>query len=342
MPEPTAQNMNPEGNPLPPPNPNAPTEPSQGTPDLVELVVYGEPKRFDLSIPEQRSEYTKFAQKGVAADTKFQEAADTAKGAEAAVAMQKAFNSLLQDGDLEALQAIGQQYGIPKGEIDTIIQEARDSQAISEMPDFTTHEKSGLVSNDPTKRQGQGQGQGQPPEIDDRIVKGFQDVFKALGDIKESQAKPIDFGSLTDDMKRVVAPLEDSRINGIIEKVLDKDPELGYTMKNSPGNRRAAVLKLVREKCDGRLSQHNGDFGDGTRILSEVLPEIKVFIKNYDTPSDPTTPSMGIGPSPNQSSAGLYPGSKDPDPVSSKDPAFDRHIGDCIQNAMQKLDTSGR
>jgi hypothetical protein len=96
----------------------------------------------------------------------------------------------------------------------------------------------------------------------------------------------------------VLREAERTRIEGIVGGALDKDEDIRYNMEAHSPEGRAAIRRFVDEKIRGRLDSdvYRGQFGDGTRILSEVIPEIRDHLKALGTPGKRTTTGLGQAP----------------------------------------------
>ncbi len=89
-----------------------------------------------------------------------------------------------------------------------------------------------------------------------------------------------------------------------------------------------AIRRFVDEKIGGRLDQYGGDFGDGTRILAEVLPEVREHLQALGTPGKRT--NAGLGHAPGGGDTEIYPKQK-PDHVPSTDgDRFDQNVLETI------------
>ncbi len=203
------------------------------------------------------------AQTSAAGREKFAEAAEIRKDAAKAIAIQEDMDAVFKDGDLDAFRRVGAAYGIPGDEVEKIAQNAFSG------------------------------------ETDENVV---EEYFKESVENEQKQAtrsrsnEPIDYSKLTPDIQRVLREAENTRINGIVQNALDKDEKIAYNMEKQSPEGRTAIRQYVDEKISGRLTSFGGDFGDGARILAEVLPEIREHLQALGTPGDRTLTGLGHAP----------------------------------------------
>ncbi len=229
------------------------------------------------------------AQTGAAGREKFQEAAEVRKEASRALAIQEDLEMVFKDGDIDAFRRLGAQYGVPGDEVEKIAARTFGDE----------EDEDGEVVNSYLKEE-------------------------AEGKTRSRQDEPIDYSKLSPDVQRVLREAEKTRIDVIVKNALDKDENIAYNMDAQTPEGKKAIRDYVDEKIRGRLDSFAGDFGDGTRILAEVLPEIKAHLQALGTPGQRT--KTGLGQAPGGGDTEVYP-SKLPDHVSSTEgDAFEQNV----------------
>lgn len=333
MPDNNAQNAN--VNPNPNPNPDAvlsqvpiPTDAGDATPvvqvpasavppqlagaphpDMETIIVNG--KAVQVT-PEQK---TALAQKGAAADEKFQDAATQRKEAEAAIQLKDDFEILKETGDINAFRRIGAQMGLPGDQVEEAARIVYEGVSQEEDPDDENRHWD--------KREA---GRGAGPPVDGE---------KLLAQIKaEMEGREVGYDNLSEDVKTALLHVEEKRINEIVEKALDTDEVIRYYMNSYDDRGKEAIRLMVDEKIRGRLDSSDGSFGDGARILREVVPEVRTHLEAVGTPSR-TTPQMGLGPAPGGTGNQVYP-TKPPDHVPSTETGFEDHITQTLAHNLAK------
>jgi hypothetical protein len=153
--------------------------------------------------------------------------------------------------------------------------------------------------------------------------------------------KQTGFSDLSDDLQTVIGDAEQIRVDKIIQNTLDSDEVLAYYMTVYDTKGQKAIRDMIDEKVRGRLDASDGKFGDGTRILREVVPEVRERLEALGTPNR-STPQMGLGPAPgSQSGADLHP-RKQPDHVPSTEAGFEEHIADTLAHNLFKAQQGGQ
>jgi hypothetical protein len=246
-------------------------------------------KRGDETIQVTTEELVKRAQKNWNADVTTQQAAEMRKEAAAALAIQEDLEAA-KEGDADAFRRIGLTMGLPADVVEAITQKT-----------FADDE-------------------------DENILDSYLNESTNSG----RRAGPVDISQLSPDIQRALYIVEKQRMNEIVNSALDKDTDIAYNMKEQSPAGQAAIRKFVADKIQGRLNnQYGGDFGDGTRILSEILPEVREHLKALGTPGQRT--HTGLGSSPSASAGGVYP-TKMPDHIpSTAGEDFDQHILDLLR-----------
>lgn len=232
------------------------------------------------------------AQTGAAGREKFQEAAEIRKENAKALAIHEDLEMVFKDGDVDAFRRIGAQMGVPGDQVEEIAKKT-----------FGTKDD----------------------EDEDVVNTYFEESDKAdKRDTRSRDTGPVDYSRLTPDVQRVLRGAEKTRIDGIVQNALDKDEFIAYNMNAQTPEGRAAIRHYVDEKIRGRLDSFNGDFGDGIRILAEVLPEIRGHLQALGTPGKRTP--TGLGHAPGGGDTEVYP-TKLPDHVpSTEGDAFEQNI----------------
>ena len=233
------------------------------------------------------------AQTGAAGREAFQEAADVRKGNAKALAIQEDLEMVFKDNDLDAFRRLGAQYGVPGDEVEKIAARA-----------FSTEDEEAE---------------------DEEVVNSYlKEEAATVAEARSRSEGPVDYSKLSPDIQRALREVEKTRIDGIVKNALDNDEVIAYNIDAQTPDGRQAIRDYVDEKIRGRLSSFNGDFGDGSRILAEVLPEIKAHLQALGTPGKRTL--TGLGHAPGGGDTEVYP-TKKPDHVpSGEGDAFDQHI----------------
>lgn len=237
----------------------------------------------------------KEAQTGAAGRQAFQDAAAMRKENSRSAAIEEDLKMVFEEGDEDAFRRVGAAYGIPQEEIDAAAQNA-----------FSTDDEDGDVVN-----------------------QYFNEAEEAeKGESRSRTTGPVSYGDMAPDVQRALRGVESTRMEKIINAALDNDEKIAYNMEAHTPEGRAAIRSLVDEKIRGRLANYGGDFGDGTRILQEVLPEIRGLLDAFGTPGQKT--NMGLGSAPGGDGTAGHP-PKRPDHVPSTDgDAFEQNILDTM------------
>ncbi len=229
------------------------------------------------------------AQQAVAGRRRFEEAATIQKDAASAIALKEDLHAALTDQDADAFRRVGASFGINGTETEEMIQrmwgDNQDENVVEQYFDESNNN-----ANRATR---------------------FQDN------------EPVDYSRLTPDLQRALRGVESSRIEKIVDNALDNDKTIAYNMETYTPEGRVAIRRYVNEKIRGRLDTFDGDFGDGTRILAEVLPEIREHLQALGTPGQQTR--TGLGQAPGGGGVEVHPTSL-PDHVPSTDEEFDQHV----------------
>jgi hypothetical protein len=232
------------------------------------------------------------AQKGAAAQEKFQQAAETRKEAAKALSLQEDLEAVIQEGDPDAFRRLGASYGIPGDRVEEMLREFED------------------------------EGDNDDPE------ESFQRESKQQQRQSQQALSGVDFNALSPDLQRIVLQAERDRIDTIVDAALDKDELIAYNLSRQTPEGRAAIREYVDEKIRGRLPQYGDDFGDGARILADVLPEVKRHLQALGTPGQRT--QVGLGPAPGGLGTEAYP-TKRPEYVpSTEGDAFEQNIAQLL------------
>lgn len=244
-------------------------------------------------------------QKGGAADENFRKASDLTKENASAINLQEDFNTIMgadDDAAEDAFRRIGEEMGVPQDEIDRITDET-----------FGEEEEEG----DP--------------------IDAYDDEISTRRTQREPVNEgPIDYSRLAPDVQRALRMVENNRIKEIVQTAIDSDEVVSYNMKLHDVKGQAAIRAYVDEKIRGRLDAFGGDFGDGNRILAEILPEVRDHLQALGTPK--SRGPLGLGQSPGGGDMEVYP-KKRPDHVSSTEgDAFEQNILETIAYEQVKAE----
>ena len=307
---------------VPPQIMNAP-HPSQT--QLVRLVTDGREEFIT------QDELVRRAQKGGSADSKFQAAAAQSKEADDAIRLKADLELLAETGDVSAFRRAGAAMGLSGDEVEEaarIVYEQMDENTTS--PGQDNFDENTLY--EPKTPQG-----GQQMNIASRMAMLEAELMKTKAMLATGKTG---YGDLDESLQTVVVDVEQRRVERIIQNALDSDEVLAYYMKGYDAKGQQAIRDMIDEKVRGRLDASDGSFGDGTRILREVVPEVKKTLEAIGTPTR-LTPQMGFGPSPGGQEANIYP-TKEPDHVSSTEAGFEEHIAQMLQHNIFKAGEGGR
>lgn len=243
------------------------------------------------------------AQTGVAGREAFQQAAEQRKENAKALASQEDLELVFKDNDVDAFRRLGAAHGVPGDQVEAIAKR---------------------TFGDPSE--------GGDEDEDEKVVNTYlkEDAARReAGQTRSRSDSPVDYDKLTPDLQRIMRGAEKVRIDEIVQIALDKDEQLAYNISGQTPEGRKAIHDMVDEKIRGRLPEFGGDFGDGVRILAEVLPEVKTHLQALGTPGQRTR--TGLGHAPGGGDTEVYP-TKKPDHVpSSEGEAFEQHILEDLQ-----------
>lgn len=298
-------------NAVPPQMANAPHPYEQ---QMTPIVVDGVTQMVD------HNKLVELAQKGVSSNSRFQEAAAKSKEAESAIALKADMELLAETGDVNAFRRAGALMGLSGDEIEEAArivyeQDGGDSASPDENDEYDrTPQASGNLN------------------LAQRLAQIEAELVKTKAQLSGRQATK--FGDLDETLQTVIVDVEQTRVDKIIQKVLDSDQVLGYYMDSYDTKGQAAIRGMIDEKIRGRLDASDGKFGDGAQILREVIPEVRETLEALGT-SNRTTPQMGFGPAPGGQGADIYP-TKMPDHVPSTEAGFEEHIAQVLQHNQFK------
>lgn len=259
--------------------------------------------------PEQMLAY---AQKGAAADERFQDAAEQRKEAESAIRLKEDFDRLKETGDINAFRRIGAEMGLPGDQVEEAARMVYEGVEEGEGD-----------SDDENQYWDKSEGSG-------RGAERGADSRQLLAQVKAEleNRPPVGYDNLSEEVQTALLHVESERINEIVQKALDKDDVIRYYRNSYDERGKEAIRSMVDEKIRGRLDSSDGQFGDGTQILREVVPEVRTLLEAIGTPSR-TTPQMGLGPAPGGTGNQVYP-TKPPEHVPSTETGFEDHIAQTI------------
>lgn len=278
----------------------------RGVPQVTEqpiertLKVDGKEVKLTLTPTEEAA----LLQKGLAADERFREAADLRKQAEQGMALRTDLEQIIKEGDVDAFRRMGATMGIPATEVEAAAQKIWGDG--SEDDEWEDREERPLSTQ--------------------RTIK------------EKVQDGPVPFNKLDPQVQRLLLRQEKARIDEIIGNALDKNETVRYNMEQYDSDGQKAIRQLVEEKVRGRLSATNGDFGDGSQILPEVLREIEATLKALGSSRRSLSP-LGMGPAPGGGDPGIYP-KKKPDHVSSRTGAFEDSIQQTIEYHLRNAQST--
>ena len=270
------------------------------------------------------------AQKGVASDNRFQEASSKSKEADAAINFKADMDLLAETGDISAFRRAGAAMGLSGDEVEEAARVVYESNEEPSPGSEGFDENSLYTNNGPPPGQATGVGQ--------QIAALTAMVQKLQG---QASGKQTGFGDLSEDLQTVIGDAEQIRVDKIIQNVLDSDDVLSYYMGSYDKKGQSAIRSMIDDKVRGRLDASDGKFGDGTRIMREIVPEVREHLEALGTPNR-STPQMGLGPAPGgQSGADIYP-RKQPDHIPSTEAGFEEHIGETLAHNLFKAQQSGQ
>ncbi len=285
--------------------------PHPGQAQMTEIIVDGQRQLVT------HAQMVELAQKGVSSGNRYQEASVKSREAEEAIAFKSDMDLLAETGDISAFRRAGAHMGLTGDEVE---EAARIVYAQMEGDDDDGEEAfdENTLYEDPPQRGGR-------VTPDQRIRLLELEIQK----MKAGQGASTKFGDLDESLQTVVVTVEQDRVNKIIQNSLDSDEVLRYYMSSLDPKGQQAVRNMVDEKVRGRLDASDGQFGDGTRILREIIPEVREHLEALGTPSR-STPQMGLGPAPGGTGgANIYP-TKEPDHVPSTESGFEEHIQETL------------
>jgi hypothetical protein len=283
-----------------PPEDTPGDEKGSGEENLIPLVVDGTEQRVTLEKAKE------LAQKGVAAEKRFQEAAQMRKEAERGVRVTELLKKVTEEHDLDSFRELCKESGL---------NEEQTEQAIA------------------VGWQEEGEEVDTGPEPDD--TKGVLAELKKS--IEASQRRKLKYDDLDTDLKRAFEDMESGRISKIVQNSLDKHPKIGYYMRTLDDKGQKAIRDMIHDGIQGRLDEVGGDFGDGSQVLPQVLSKVSERLEALGSP-ERTTPPTGLGPSPGVGTSGSLP-EKAPEHVSSSEAGFEQHILEMIVHNARKAES---
>lgn len=292
---------------------------------LTELIVDGQ------KLVVTQEELVRRAQKGSSADSRFQEAAAKSKETESAIAFKEDMRLLAETGDISAFRRCGAEMGLTGDEVEEA------ARIVYENADSGNPASPGQDQFDENSLYEPRTVQGGQVTIGQRMA--FLEAELAKTKAALAGTGRTGFADLDPALQTVVVDVEQRRVDGIIKNALDSDQVIAYYMNGYDDKGRQAIRNMIDEKVRGRLDASDGSFGDGTRILREVVPEVREALEALGTPNR-LTPQMGFGPSPAGQGANIYP-TKEPDYVASTEAGWEEHIAATIQHNQFKASQGG-
>jgi hypothetical protein len=283
------------------------------------IKVYGEEK----TLPED--EIVKLAQKGAAADQKFQEVAAQLKAASKDKVIVEDIRKMMQEGDIEAFRRVGAAFNIPGDQVEETAESIKDYLEIIEAggnPDEPDDSGAGYTGDDVGAQVA--------------MTRRMSDLEAAVKQLSTGEVK---YGKLAPDVQRALRIVEADRINKNIKSALDKDETIGYYMKVFDEAGQTAVRELVDTLVKTKLQAAGGDFGDdGAEIFKEVLPIVRKTVEGV-AKAQRAIPPMGFGPSPGGGNdVEVYPRKK-PQYIPSSKPGFEQNV---LEEMAFHLASSGK
>lgn len=274
--------------------------PNQSTTDVITGTQRPETYTLTVNGKEQvldRDGLVKAAQRGMAADERFQEAAELAKASQRAIAFQADLEAAYRENDEDAFRRVSASLGAPQEEIE---------QIVATSPHF--------------------QG-GDPEDPEEDVVEGY------LQQDRNVEPDPVGYGDLAPELQNALARTEGAYIEKAVTDALDLDEEMRYNMKDLSDEGKGVVRDMVKREVQGRLRtrQERGetaDFGDGTEYFKEAVPAVKRVLAAL-TPKR-THGAMSMGRSPD-GGGDVHPRKK-PEYVSTLDGE-----ADWTQNVMEEM-----
>jgi RNA-binding protein YhbY len=175
-----------------------------------------------------------------------------------------------------------------------------------------------------------------PEEEIERIVDEYWEGED--GDVAPVDDGPIGVERMAPDVQRALQVVERQRIKEIVDAALDNDEVVRYNMEQRDAKGKEAIRNLVNDKVRGRLVESNGDFGDGNRILREILPEVRQHLEALGIPRKPNT--LGFGPAPGGGDTEVYPEQRPKYVSSSEGPDWEEHITEELRFRAAEIERS--
>jgi hypothetical protein len=279
------------------------------------------------------------AQKGVSSDARYQEASSKSREADAAINFKADMDLLAETGDINAFRRAGASMGLSGDEVEEAARVVYEqmNEGSSNSPGSEGFDENSLY-DDHVEGHGGNVGAGTGGNVAQQIAALTAVVQKMQGQLSGKQTG---FSDLSDDLQTVIGDAEEIRVDKIIQNTLDKDEVLAYYMTVYDAKGQKAIRDMIDEKVRGRLDASDGKFGDGTRILREVVPEVRERLEALGTPQR-AIPQMGLGPAPGgQSGADIHP-RKQPEHVPSTEAGFEEHIADTLVHNLFKAQQGGQ
>ena len=260
-------------------------------------------KRGDEEVQVTAEKLVEMAQKGWNADAVTQQARETIKEYEKDHGMADDLRAIIQSGDVDAFRRMGATMGIPGDEV--------EKAAVGIWGDGSDEDEEETTPVRKTRQ------------------------------VTETQAGgKVSFNQFPEEVQRLLLRAEKSRIDEIIDVALDSSDKVRYNLEQYDAKGQKAIRALVEEKVRGRLSATSGDFGDGSHILRDVLPEVEALLEALGSPRR-QTPALGMGHAPGGGDIEVYP-KKAPDHVSSSDGNFEQHILEKLAFNQGQIERSKR
>lgn len=278
-----------------------------------------------------QQELIALAQKGVSSDERFQDAAAQAKENAEAIAFWADMQLVAETADISAFRRSGAALGLTGDETEEAARIVFEQMGESMESNESFPNEAGFDDRPRATPQDGSMNASQKLAL----------LETELAKMKAQLASRVTtYGDLDLGLQTAILDVEQARVDRIIQKALDSDQVLAYHMNSYDDKGRAAVRGLINEKVKGRLdASDDGRFGDGARILQDVVPEVRDLLEATGTPNR-SIPPMGLGPAPGGQGAEIYP-TKQPDHVSSAESGFEEHIAETLRHNIFKAQQGG-
>lgn len=276
-----------------PNNPSIPTPISTGTPpETYTIKVDGADKVVT------KDELVQLAQKGVASDSRFQEAARMKREAEKALTLQRGLKALNEGWDEDVFRSVAEGLDMAPDAIEATIRSMQQEQnPAPAAPVARPAPPAGTIGANPAP-----------------------------------QPRAINFDLLDPELKEVILGVVSENWDRDVQNSLAKDPVIGYNTKK-PGQQEV-LLRQAKGIVRRRILEDASAGRDRTRLLGDMISELRTLVQDFGTLAQPTPPS-GLGPAPSAGRSEVYPTQK-PKRVDVTDSGYSDNIADTIGFKLAK------